>query len=398
MEEKQIQLPLIKRQETFDLIVTEELEKKIRFLCDKLPRNEYSGTLFYAIEGSFKDKNLRIIAKDFFLQDIGEATYTEFQNDVDLAEYMAYYELWEYYTGLMHSHQSFQAFFSGTDIATLREEGKDTNHFVSLIVNNKGEYCAAITRKVTVSIKGDETISYNSFNNEAVDEKFMDFERTESYIEYYMLNVIMPEPIPKSDLELRLEKLRGSIKSVVNRKYSSAPNNYRDTNIEVPHTEIIKSPLVIPINKEKEENDEEQVSDNNNPKVKELSLSNDENDSNIPYDAYQIDSEIILDAVTQIITGDIFSIYKQNIDLNKWAANMESLYNKRFGDTDDNFEYWVDSMLDFLVGSVEIKELEDESDDVMWAIWAYNVIIKLEEYPKNKYLNVFIDSLNRWII
>lgn len=100
MENQQIQL--VKRQESFDIIITEELEKKIRFLCNKLPGNEYSGTLFYTIEGSFKDNNLKIIAKDFFLQDVGEPAYTEFKNDVNLAGYIAAHELWDCYMGLMH--------------------------------------------------------------------------------------------------------------------------------------------------------------------------------------------------------------------------------------------------------------------------------------------------------
>ena len=40
-------------------------------------------------------------------------------------------------------------FFSGTDQNTLAQEGMGMNNFVSLIVNNAGEYTAAITRKVT---------------------------------------------------------------------------------------------------------------------------------------------------------------------------------------------------------------------------------------------------------
>ena len=109
------------------MTVTRELEKKIRFLCDKLPRNEWSGTLFYTVEGSFANGDLHIIAKDFFLQDVGEAAYTEFKNDVDLAGYMAVHELWDCYTGLMHSHAGMSCFFSGTDLGTLKSEGNDAN-------------------------------------------------------------------------------------------------------------------------------------------------------------------------------------------------------------------------------------------------------------------------------
>ena len=44
-------------------------------------------------------------------------------------------------------------FFSSTDVDTLRKEGFDRNCFVSLIVNNAGEYSAAITRKVEYTEK-----------------------------------------------------------------------------------------------------------------------------------------------------------------------------------------------------------------------------------------------------
>lgn len=104
MEGKQMQL--IKGAKSYKLTVTENLEKQIRFLCDKLPSNEWSGTLFYTVEGSFKENNLHIICKDFFLQDVGVSTYTEFKNDVDLAEYIANHALWDCCMGLMHSHNT----------------------------------------------------------------------------------------------------------------------------------------------------------------------------------------------------------------------------------------------------------------------------------------------------
>ena len=62
---------------------------------------------------------------------------------------------------LIHSHGNLATFFSTTDQDTLLEEGLDRNNFVSLIVNNKGEYTAAITRKV--KIKKVHT-SYNFFD------------------------------------------------------------------------------------------------------------------------------------------------------------------------------------------------------------------------------------------
>lgn len=100
MENQSIQL--IKSQESYKLTVTENLERQIRFLCSKLPHNEWSGTLFYTVEGSFEDKNLHVICKEMFLQDVGEATFTSFQDDANLATYVVEHELYDCYTGLMH--------------------------------------------------------------------------------------------------------------------------------------------------------------------------------------------------------------------------------------------------------------------------------------------------------
>ena len=398
MENPQIQL--IKRQESYDIVITDELERKIRFLCDRLPGNEYSGTLFYTIEGSFKDKNLRIIAKDFFLQDVGEAAYTEFQNDVELAGYMASHELWDCYTGLMHSHQNFSAFFSGTDIATLKDEGKDTNHFVSLIINNAGKYCAAITRKVSSKVSGTKVIAYNSFDDVHVEEASMEFTRDESYIEYYPLNVIMPEAVPKSELELRLEEVRKNARSFINRKYSNSvytPFNNPNT---IPLGAISSIDKVKASDSESKEGKGKQLQLFTDKEMgKEVEVEEAEEVVDIPYDKVHINPNIVFDSVTQIITGDLFSIYKQNIDINKWATNMESLYTKRFGSPEnEDFAYWVDSLLDFLVGEVNDNKLIENGEDYMWAIWAYDVMVELEKFPKNKYLEVFSKALERWLI
>lgn len=65
-------------------------------------RNEWSGTLFYRVEGSFEDGSLKIIAEDMYLQDKGVGIYTEFSNDPSLAVYMVENDLIDCYQGLIH--------------------------------------------------------------------------------------------------------------------------------------------------------------------------------------------------------------------------------------------------------------------------------------------------------
>lgn len=398
MEKQSIQL--IKSTESYKLTVTLQLEKMIRFLCDKLPRNEWSGTLFYTVEGSFKDKNLHVICKDFFLQDVGASTYTEFKNDVELAAYMADHELWDCYTGLCHSHNAMASFFSGTDIATLKEEGNDNNHFLSLIVNNAGSYTAAITRKVKTVIKGNQTLEYNTFNNNAVADESTAYEKEESYIEYYPLEITVETipATPKSELELRLEEIKNSANSYVNKPAKS----FNSINTVYPIDDYTKRyPFFENSSKENKESKENRYVQGTLFSPKEMGEKPKvqvEEDYSIDYDKDHINSTTIDNMVTQIITGDIFAHYKSNIDLNKWVENMEVLYDKRFKDNFESFRYWADTLIEFLENDLPKDALDAKGSDYKSAIWAFDLISKLEKFKKNKYLDTFITTLERWLI
>lgn len=92
MEETTIQkknlLPLEKQKCTFKLIIPMEVESKIRFLCRNIPNTEWSGVLFYKVEGSFEDKSLVITCVDIFQMDEGNATYTEFNMSPEVCTYI----------------------------------------------------------------------------------------------------------------------------------------------------------------------------------------------------------------------------------------------------------------------------------------------------------------------
>ena len=68
------------------------------------------------------------------------------------------------------SHHTMKAFFSGTDTNTLNSIGKDMNHFVSLIVNNVGQYVAKMTTKV-VSENVETITTCKTFGNKDVTYK-----------------------------------------------------------------------------------------------------------------------------------------------------------------------------------------------------------------------------------
>lgn len=98
-------------------------------------------------------------------------------------------------------------FFSGTDTNTLLQEGKDCNNFLSLIVNNAGDYTAAITRKITcgsiVEKKTTEKKDYPLFNTGTIIElpeetKEFGYCETSITVEYFNLTIEKPNNITAS--------------------------------------------------------------------------------------------------------------------------------------------------------------------------------------------------------
>ena len=290
-------------------------------------------------------------------------------------------------------------FFSGTDLATLKEEGSDSNHFLSLIVNNAGSYTAAITRKVKTITKGNQTLEYNTFNNNVVADESTAYEREESYIEYYPLEITVETipATPKSELELRLEEIKNSANSYVNKPVKS----FNAINTVYPIDNYTKRyPFLEDSPKENKESKEKKYVQGTlfSPKEMGEKPNVQDEDFDIQYDIDHINPTIIDNTVTQIITGDIFAHYKSNIDLSKWAENMKALYDKRFNNNKESFDYWVDTFIEFLENDLPADALDAKGPDYKSAIWAFDLISKLEKFKKNKYLDTFITTLERWLV
>lgn len=139
--------PLVKGSDKkFRLDLKEELLDKIKYLCREFPTQEWSGVLFYEAIGDVADlDNMILTAFDLYPLDLGSAVYTEFSHSPDFAGYVARHpDLMDAHMGLIHSHNNMATFFSGTDTSTLQEMSPIYENYLSLIVNNKGDYTAAI--------------------------------------------------------------------------------------------------------------------------------------------------------------------------------------------------------------------------------------------------------------
>jgi len=122
------------------LVITKEFQAIFEFFCAKNKAVEWSGIMFYRMEGSFSDINSIIVTPiDIYLMDIGTSGHTEFTTDASIIGYQMREGLLDCFTGLCHSHNNMNVFFSNEDISELNDVAPLSLFYVSLIVNNKSE-------------------------------------------------------------------------------------------------------------------------------------------------------------------------------------------------------------------------------------------------------------------
>ena len=94
---------LILKRTKYKMFIPKEVENKIGLLLENIRNIEWSGVLFYDIEGSFEDGSLKVICKDILPMDIGNDTYTEWDMNADVVSYIVDHpELVGSYQGLVH--------------------------------------------------------------------------------------------------------------------------------------------------------------------------------------------------------------------------------------------------------------------------------------------------------
>lgn len=185
------------------LLIEKALHEKIIYLCSRVSSVEWSGVLFYEMEGTLGE-DLRIIAKDLLLLNIHASTYTEYENDTtDIPAYMVEHGLTHAYQGHIHSHNTMATFFSGTDTATLKEEGAKRPHFLSLIVNNANQYTACITVKAEV----EENLIFKGFSGNVLNIQIPEDNVTRVSVHYVSTEIICENDESLVELNEQIKKL-----------------------------------------------------------------------------------------------------------------------------------------------------------------------------------------------
>lgn len=383
----------------YKLIIPAEVERKIRFACQNVWSTEWSGTLFFTHEGSFENNDLVIRCVDIYIMDIGTQAYTEFDMNPDVIAYMCENsELLNCQMGLIHSHNNMSTFFSGTDTATLKEEGRDRNNFVSLIVNNAGTYTAAITRRIK-SKQVKESVSYEFFGDgEKHDTK--EYVSSVDEIEWFYLKIEKEdENYSFPDMAARLEEIKqAKAEKAEKAKKAQTPvyqGGYKPVIANSYGTKADPANLV-----KKEDNKPEVVQPTLFDNVDDLPF---EDGYEIPYGQVTFDKATIKSLVFQLITGSIIISSDSKIDLAKWAKSMPALYEKRFGKGKagmSNFKIWAETYTEYLTWYITDEKLEELGFDEteICAICAHDMIEELTKLPENDYIKGYIDALQKYLV
>lgn len=265
--------------------------------------------------------------------------------------------------------------FSGTDRATLIEEGMSMPHFLSLIVNNAGNYTAKITRRVTLSTS---SITYPTYGQNEVTEE-VDTTVNE-YIEAFPLDIEIAEDNVRTEVLQRIEEIRKEKAKPVEKTFYS-PIMFS------PREQDKKkfTPWEMDWRKDCKEC---------KPEASQPILFNSEELGELKAPERLIDRLVI-----QLLTGSVMSGMSGAFDLDKWIPNMDRVYKNRFK-TNIELESWLDLYIEFLVWNTEWPGSELEDPDEVAQVLAYALYDRVEalsaEYKEVDVLNDIIDKLDEF--
>lgn len=429
---------MLKNSSSFDLIIPEEVEAKIRHLCTMVHDVEWSGVLFYTVEGSLDDGTFKATCVDICVMDIGTGGFTNFKDTPDIIDYRITHGLLKpgVYEGLIHSHNNMSAFFSGTDTNTLLKEGSDLNHFLSLIVCNAGQYVARITRKLRRKIKAEyhitytESLDYNTFEdvNIVIDKDIQKHdtkveEKTDTCIEYFEMNINKAEvEEPFQEINERLAEIkRSKYKTASSSNFGSFPRYDTPYQVCTPYkespiilTKEIEDPNQTSLDFDGHEEDEIESAPISPSTETEVEETTETNETIEFYQFEQVPFNITRTLCLQLVTSNILVTSKVPVNIDLWVRNMDSRYESRFGSLEDSFnrcrlQNWIQNLIDEIIGYSVDKKYEDKiakrynlgedydynDNDSFIHLYACDMIEYLDKLPESVVKSIMIEELKK---
>ena len=332
--------------------------------------------------------------------DLGSGTFTSFKMDESVAGYIAdNFDLFGCDMNLLHSHNQMSCWFSGTDTSTLQSEGNDQNCFVSLIVNNAGSYCAAITRKVQSKseiVTKSLGTSYEFFGEGSVKTEEDNMSEStqivdKEVIEYFMLDVEVEQvDNPLAYLDTRFEEIQSTkrknvtINPLITTKASDDNYSHNWWSSQRKQSAETKEAMYC------------------SPKnYQEQSLFSDEEMGKIESSDWEPDPTIIHKLVCQMVTCSL--IINDTIDLKQWIVRwLNKKYAEIFNPESTQFDEWKEFIVDFMIGQYIWTDdnASDDDYDLLQSKIASAINDELCQYAPdgvNDYIDEYKEVLTRYI-
>lgn len=319
-----------------ELIIPENVYYKIQQWCLHIPDKEWSGILFYKVKGNF-ETSLTLTCKDIYVCNIGSSAFTSFDHKPEIIRYADEHNLLDCFHALIHSHNHMNSFFSGTDNNTLKEQGEQMPHFLSLIVNNSMKMTAKITRMVIY-----KALSYNTYKGKNIKMK------KDALIESLQtFDVKIKLPISNNtvkEIQERIEELRAENPSTI---YSTGDHGFPYYKEEKEDWEYPKYPSMFSYKK------------TTSPASPEPSFwsESEENSDIYEEEGTEIPKDIFMDLMAKITTCNLSATMDDtDIDVETLVINYDSLFEKDL----DAVRAFLTGFLYYLVNHVKKDATSDK--------------------------------------
>lgn len=209
--------------------LSDKVWHKMQYLCTNINKVEWSGCIFYDIKGSlFNPESIKINVLDLIPLDKGSETFTTYNFDSRVLNYMVAMDYLEYKIGHCHSHHNMNTFFSGTDLSELYENSETIKPYLSIIINNRYDFSCKLAFRTTQLSK--HTYHYQDINYSTSEIK--EYKENE-VIMIYDCDVIVPkQELIVDDLFLhQFEDINKPKKVITNTTKSNLkPIGFKDQN------------------------------------------------------------------------------------------------------------------------------------------------------------------------
>lgn len=216
------------------LLITNKFQEFVNMFHRIVGKTEWSGTLFYKIEGELLTPDCKFIPQYIYPMDVGTSASTKFEysNEI-LNAYDIFPDAEDCKEGLVHTHHSMGASFSNVDQSEIIENAENYDVYLSLVVDFQIRYVAKVAIKpdqVTATLtRNGSNISFNIEPDVLISSLEIEYEET-----------------IHADVIERLENLLANAPSEV--AYSRTYYPGQQGKLPLPKTSGVKNPPVRKLN------------------------------------------------------------------------------------------------------------------------------------------------------